>query len=85
MECPGLQVLLVLLVLHRNIRLMLFLCPSFPAEVPLDDLVKMYEGAFAESFHWPKPKTTEEDTSEEGTLLVPSLENVSRRDLFACI
>ncbi|XP_066466176.1 E1A-binding protein p400 isoform X2 [Tiliqua scincoides] len=35
------------------------------AEVPLDDLVKMYEGAFAESFHWPQPKPSEEETSEE--------------------
>uniref|UniRef100_A0A7M4FM69 E1A binding protein p400 n=1 Tax=Crocodylus porosus TaxID=8502 RepID=A0A7M4FM69_CROPO len=36
------------------------------AELPLDDLVKMYEGAFAENFHWPQPKPdNEEDTSEE--------------------
>ncbi|XP_061459266.1 E1A-binding protein p400 isoform X4 [Rhineura floridana] len=34
------------------------------AELPLDDLVKMYEGAFAENFHWPQPKP-EEETSEE--------------------
>ncbi|KAM9118121.1 E1A-binding protein p400-like isoform 10-T11 [Pangshura tecta] len=36
------------------------------AELPLDDLVKMYEGAFSENFHWPQPKTdNKEDTSEE--------------------
>ncbi|XP_048369923.1 E1A-binding protein p400 isoform X5 [Sphaerodactylus townsendi] len=35
------------------------------AELPLDDLVKMYEGAFAENFHWPQPKHDEEETSEE--------------------
>ncbi|KAL8180251.1 UNVERIFIED_CONTAM: hypothetical protein K2H54_016135, partial [Gekko kuhli] len=36
------------------------------AELPLDDLVKMYEGAFADSFHWPQPKRdNEEETSEE--------------------
>ncbi|XP_026545617.1 E1A-binding protein p400 isoform X2 [Notechis scutatus] len=34
------------------------------AELPLDDLVKMYEGAFSENFHWPQPKP-EEETSEE--------------------
>ncbi|XP_077776428.1 E1A-binding protein p400 isoform X24 [Podarcis muralis] len=34
------------------------------AELSLDDLVKMYEGAFAENFHWPQPKL-EEETSEE--------------------
>uniref|UniRef100_A0A8C3SVF2 E1A-binding protein p400 n=1 Tax=Chelydra serpentina TaxID=8475 RepID=A0A8C3SVF2_CHESE len=36
------------------------------AELPLDDLVKMYEGAFSETFHWPQPKPdNKEDTSEE--------------------
>ncbi|XP_061322097.1 E1A-binding protein p400 isoform X12 [Pezoporus flaviventris] len=36
------------------------------AELPLEDLLKMYEGAFAESFHWPQPKPdSEEDSSEE--------------------
>ncbi|XP_054851977.1 E1A-binding protein p400 isoform X2 [Eublepharis macularius] len=35
------------------------------AELPLDDLVKMYEGAFAENFHWPQMKRDEEETSEE--------------------
>lgn len=36
------------------------------AELPLDDLLKMYEGAFSESFHWPQPKPdSEEDSSEE--------------------
>uniref|UniRef100_A0A6J0TEC3 E1A-binding protein p400 isoform X7 n=1 Tax=Pogona vitticeps TaxID=103695 RepID=A0A6J0TEC3_9SAUR len=34
------------------------------AELPLDDLVKMYEGAFAENFHWPQMKS-EDDSSEE--------------------
>ncbi|XP_042297477.1 E1A-binding protein p400 isoform X17 [Sceloporus undulatus] len=34
------------------------------AELPLDDLMKMYEGAFAETLHWPQLKS-EEDTSEE--------------------
>ncbi|XP_067395892.1 E1A-binding protein p400 isoform X3 [Emydura macquarii macquarii] len=36
------------------------------AELPLDDLVKMYEGAFSENFYWPQPKPdNKEDTSEE--------------------
>ncbi|XP_061865505.1 E1A-binding protein p400 isoform X12 [Colius striatus] len=36
------------------------------AELPLEDLLKMYEGAFAENFHWPQPKAdSEEDSSEE--------------------
>ncbi|KAH1180129.1 E1A-binding protein p400-like [Mauremys mutica] len=36
------------------------------AELPLDDLVKMYEGAFSENFHWSQPKPdNKEDTSEE--------------------
>uniref|UniRef100_A0A8C3UNF8 E1A binding protein p400 n=1 Tax=Catharus ustulatus TaxID=91951 RepID=A0A8C3UNF8_CATUS len=36
------------------------------AELPLEDLVKMYEGAFAENFHWPQPKPdSEEESSEE--------------------
>uniref|UniRef100_A0A8C0V3D6 E1A binding protein p400 n=1 Tax=Cyanistes caeruleus TaxID=156563 RepID=A0A8C0V3D6_CYACU len=35
-------------------------------ELPLEDLVKMYEGAFAENFHWPQPKPdSEEESSEE--------------------
>uniref|UniRef100_A0A803YAJ7 E1A binding protein p400 n=1 Tax=Meleagris gallopavo TaxID=9103 RepID=A0A803YAJ7_MELGA len=40
-------------------------CKKF-TELPLDDLLKMYEGAFSESFHWPQPKPdSEEDSSEE--------------------
>uniref|UniRef100_A0A8B9CHT9 E1A binding protein p400 n=1 Tax=Anser brachyrhynchus TaxID=132585 RepID=A0A8B9CHT9_9AVES len=36
------------------------------AELPLDDLLKMYEGAFSENFHWPQPRPdSEEDSSEE--------------------
>uniref|UniRef100_A0A8C4UM92 E1A binding protein p400 n=1 Tax=Falco tinnunculus TaxID=100819 RepID=A0A8C4UM92_FALTI len=36
------------------------------AELPLEDLLKMYEGAFAENFYWPQPKPdSEEDSSEE--------------------
>uniref|UniRef100_A0A8C0HG74 E1A-binding protein p400 n=1 Tax=Chelonoidis abingdonii TaxID=106734 RepID=A0A8C0HG74_CHEAB len=36
------------------------------AELPLEDLVKMYEGAFSENFHWPQHKPdNKEDTSEE--------------------
>uniref|UniRef100_A0A803V6V8 E1A binding protein p400 n=1 Tax=Ficedula albicollis TaxID=59894 RepID=A0A803V6V8_FICAL len=36
------------------------------SELPLEDLVKMYEGAFAENFHWPQPKhDSEEESSEE--------------------
>ncbi|PKU36489.1 hypothetical protein llap_13209 [Limosa lapponica baueri] len=36
------------------------------AELPLEDLLKMYEGAFAENFHWPQLKPdSEEDSSEE--------------------
>uniref|UniRef100_A0A8C5XAF6 E1A binding protein p400 n=1 Tax=Malurus cyaneus samueli TaxID=2593467 RepID=A0A8C5XAF6_9PASS len=39
---------------------------SRKAELPLEDLVKMYEGAFAENFHWPQPKPdSEEESSEE--------------------
>nr|XP_060641636.1 E1A-binding protein p400 isoform X2 [Anolis sagrei ordinatus] len=34
------------------------------AELPLDDLMKMYEGAFAENVHWSELKS-EEDSSEE--------------------
>uniref|UniRef100_A0A8C4USG0 E1A binding protein p400 n=1 Tax=Falco tinnunculus TaxID=100819 RepID=A0A8C4USG0_FALTI len=35
-------------------------------ELPLEDLLKMYEGAFAENFYWPQPKPdSEEDSSEE--------------------
>jgi len=31
----------------------------------------MYEGAFAENFHWPQPKPdSEEDSSEEGKFFV---------------
>lgn len=48
--------------------LLFYMCS---AELPLDDLVKMYEGAFAENFHWPQPKPdNDEDTSEEGTVTV---------------
>ncbi|XP_053938233.1 E1A-binding protein p400 isoform X14 [Cuculus canorus] len=35
------------------------------AELPLEDLLKMYEGAFAENFHWPQPKPDSEDDSSE--------------------
>ncbi|XP_052418774.1 E1A-binding protein p400 isoform X2 [Carassius gibelio] len=45
------------------------------AEVPLDDLVKKYTGAYAEGFEWPQPSSQSEDEDREeaedmGSLLV---------------
>ncbi|XP_069476164.1 E1A-binding protein p400 isoform X2 [Ambystoma mexicanum] len=37
------------------------------ADLPLNDLLKHYEGAYAENFHWPQPKSDSEDEpSEQG-------------------
>ncbi|XP_051525000.1 E1A-binding protein p400-like isoform X2 [Myxocyprinus asiaticus] len=35
------------------------------AEVPLDDLVKQYAGAYAEGFDWPQPSSQSEDEDKE--------------------
>ncbi|KTG33622.1 hypothetical protein cypCar_00000979 [Cyprinus carpio] len=35
------------------------------AEVPLDDLVKKYTGAYAEGFEWPQPSSQSEDEDRE--------------------
>lgn len=35
------------------------------AEVPLDDLVKQYAGAYAEGFNWPQPCSQSEDEDKE--------------------
>uniref|UniRef100_A0A672TAS9 E1A binding protein p400 n=1 Tax=Sinocyclocheilus grahami TaxID=75366 RepID=A0A672TAS9_SINGR len=35
------------------------------AEVPLDDLVKQYAGAYAEGFEWPQPSSQSEDEDRE--------------------
>ncbi|XP_067269517.1 E1A-binding protein p400 isoform X2 [Pseudorasbora parva] len=35
------------------------------AEVPLDDLVKQYAGAYAEGFEWPQPTSQSEDEDRE--------------------
>lgn len=35
------------------------------AEVPLDDLVKQYAGAYAEGFEWPQPCSQSEDEDKE--------------------
>ncbi|XP_063000309.1 E1A-binding protein p400 isoform X3 [Elgaria multicarinata webbii] len=51
------------------------------AELPLDELVKMYEGAFAENFHWPQPKP-EEDTSEEEMEDRPAEKELLQKDVI---
>ncbi|XP_069071436.1 E1A-binding protein p400 isoform X5 [Pleurodeles waltl] len=43
------------------------------ADVPLNDLVKHYEGAYAENFHWPQPKSESDDESNEQGVEDPSL------------
>lgn len=35
------------------------------AEVPLDDLVKRYAGAYVEGFEWPQPCSQSEDEDKE--------------------
>lgn len=42
-----------------------FLPVPFLAELPLIDLMKLYEGAFLPSFQWPQPPPGGEETSEE--------------------
>ncbi|XP_029475019.1 E1A-binding protein p400-like isoform X2 [Rhinatrema bivittatum] len=38
------------------------------ADLPLDDLKKQYEGAYAENFHWPQPMSdSEEEPSDQET------------------
>uniref|UniRef100_A0A673GNS7 E1A-binding protein p400-like n=1 Tax=Sinocyclocheilus rhinocerous TaxID=307959 RepID=A0A673GNS7_9TELE len=41
------------------------LCLCLVAEVPLDDLVKQYAGAYAEGFEWPQPFSQSEDEDRE--------------------
>lgn len=43
----------------------------FPAELPLIDLMKLYEGAFLPNFQWPQPQPDGEETSEEEGLFQP--------------
>lgn len=38
---------------------------ALPAELPLIDLMKLYEGAFLPSSQWPQPQPGGEETSEE--------------------
>uniref|UniRef100_A0A8C1WQG6 E1A binding protein p400 n=1 Tax=Cyprinus carpio TaxID=7962 RepID=A0A8C1WQG6_CYPCA len=41
------------------------LCLCLVAEVPLDDLMKQYAGAYAEGFEWPQPSSQSEDEDRE--------------------
>lgn len=41
------------------------MCLRLIAEVPLDDLVKQYAGAYAEGFEWPQPPSQSEDEDRE--------------------
>uniref|UniRef100_A0A8C1L7W6 E1A binding protein p400 n=1 Tax=Cyprinus carpio TaxID=7962 RepID=A0A8C1L7W6_CYPCA len=54
-------------VIYTNIILQLLLTVSLclVAEVPLDDLVKKYTGAYAEGFEWPQPSSQSEDEDRE--------------------
>lgn len=36
-----------------------------PAELPLTDLMKLYEGAFLPGFQWPQPSPDSDETSED--------------------
>lgn len=40
-------------------------CLCLVAEVPLDDLVKQYAGAYAEGFEWPQPSSQSEEECRE--------------------
>ncbi|XP_006874145.1 PREDICTED: E1A-binding protein p400-like [Chrysochloris asiatica] len=51
------------------------------AELPLLDLLKLYEGAFLPSFQWPQPKPGSEETSEEEDVDGGPGDRESRKDL----
>ncbi|XP_069922364.1 E1A-binding protein p400 isoform X16 [Oryctolagus cuniculus] len=51
------------------------------AELPLTDLVKLYEGAFLPSFQWPQPSPDSDETSEDEDAEDCPGEGESRRDL----
>ncbi|XP_078524091.1 E1A-binding protein p400 isoform X5 [Lissotriton helveticus] len=42
------------------------------ADLPLNELLKHYEGAYAENFHWPQPKSDSEDESSEQAVEDPA-------------
>ncbi|XP_030075667.1 E1A-binding protein p400 isoform X2 [Microcaecilia unicolor] len=59
------------------------------ADLPLDDLKKQYEGAYAENFHWPQPRSdSEEEPSDQETDGCPT-ENIPKQvvliDSLLCI
>uniref|UniRef100_A0A9J8BWM4 E1A binding protein p400 n=1 Tax=Cyprinus carpio carpio TaxID=630221 RepID=A0A9J8BWM4_CYPCA len=49
--------------IYTSVNLKLCLC--LVAEVPLDDLMKQYAGAYAEGFEWPQPSSQSEDEDRE--------------------
>ncbi|XP_006901062.1 PREDICTED: E1A-binding protein p400 [Elephantulus edwardii] len=51
------------------------------AELPLIDLMKLYEGAFLPNFQWPQPKPDSEETSEEEDVEDSLSDRDSRKDL----
>ncbi|XP_040843097.1 E1A-binding protein p400 [Ochotona curzoniae] len=51
------------------------------AELPLTDLMKLYEGAFLPGFQWPQPSPDSDETSEDEDAEEPPCEPESRRDL----
>ncbi|XP_064128074.1 E1A-binding protein p400 isoform X2 [Loxodonta africana] len=51
------------------------------AELPLLDLMKLYEGAFLPNFQWPQPKPDSEETSEEEDVEDSPRDRESRKDL----
>eukprot|EP00069_Balaena_mysticetus_P010142 bmy_20537T0 len=51
------------------------------AELPLIDLMKLYEGAFLPNFQWPQPKPDSEETSEDEDMEDCSGDRESRKDV----
>lgn len=51
------------------------------AELPLIDLMKLYEGAFLPSFQWPQPKPDSEEASEEEDVEDCPGDQESRKDV----
>ncbi|KAM6156071.1 E1A-binding protein p400 [Rhynchocyon petersi] len=51
------------------------------AELPLIDLMKLYEGAFLPNFQWPQPQPDSEETSEEEDMEDSPSDRDSRKDL----
>lgn len=51
------------------------------AELPLIDLMKLYEGAFLPNFQWPQPKPDSEETSEEEDVEDCPGDRESRKDV----